>query len=33
VVSGSSTALQSLEAGFHQDLNGNGEIGSATPMM
>ena len=29
VVSGSSYALQSLEASFHQDLNGDGTIGPA----
>jgi len=29
VVSGSSSALQSLEPGFHQDLNGDGTIGPA----
>ena len=27
VVSGSSTALESLESSFHQDLNGDGQIG------
>ena len=30
VVSANSTALQSLESSFHQDLNGDGHIGVAT---
>jgi 20S proteasome alpha/beta subunit len=32
-VPGSSLALESLEPSFHQDLNGDGVIGSTTPMM
>ena len=31
VVSGTSTALESLETSFHQDLNGDGVIGIAAP--
>jgi Tryptophan-rich Synechocystis species C-terminal domain/Putative esterase len=31
-VSGSSAALQSIEATFHQDLNGDGTIGAASPL-
>jgi serralysin len=31
-VSGSSTALQTLETSFHQDLNGDGVIGVPTPQ-
>jgi hypothetical protein len=33
VVSGSSSTLKSFESSFHQDLNGDGVIGSTTPMM
>jgi len=32
VVSGSSTALKTLETSFHQDLNGDGTIGLTTPV-
>ena len=32
VVSGNSTTWTSLEASFHQDLNGDGVIGTATPL-
>ena len=31
IVSGTNTAFTSLEASFHQDLNGDGVIGSSTP--
>jgi 20S proteasome alpha/beta subunit len=33
VVSGSSSALQSLEPSFHQDLNGDGTIGALTTVI
>ena len=33
VVSGSSTALESLETSFHQDLNGDGMIGAPTTVI
>ena len=33
VVSGTSYALESLEASFHQDLNGDGTIGLTTPTV
>ena len=32
-VSGTSTALESLETSFHQDLNGDGQIGFATTVI
>ena len=32
-VSGTSTALESLETSFHQDLNGDGQIGLATTVI
>ena len=33
VVSGTSTALESLESTFHQDLNGDGVIGVPTTVI
>src|SRR5262249_45133675 len=33
VMSGSSTALESLESSFHQDLNGDGQIGVVTTVI
>jgi Ca2+-binding RTX toxin-like protein len=32
-VSGNSTALQSLESSFHQDLNGDGQVGLVTTVI